>query len=177
MKNIWNYVLGFLFILGGVVLIFRPNVSFQNLVYYLGLILLITGIFKIVTSILRHDSFLLPGSFFLGGILNSLFGIILMNNKSAAVNLIPTILGIYLIISGASGLGLLINNKRYTKNIDTKMLVENILKLALGIIVMTTPIITVVFVGWVLGLILILIGVGIIFNDYRQKNVYKVKIK
>ena len=38
----------------------------------------IAEIFKIVTSILRHDSFLLPGSFFLGGILNSLFGIILM---------------------------------------------------------------------------------------------------
>ena len=177
MKNIWNYVLGFLFILGGVVLIFRPNVSFQNLVYYLGLILLITGIFKIVTSILRHDSFLLPGSFLLGGILNSLFGIILMNNKSAAVNLIPTILGFYLIISGASGLGLLINNKRYTKNIDTKMLIENITKLFLGIIVLTTPIITVVFVGWVLGLILIAIGCVIIFKDYRQKNVYKVKIK
>ena len=42
---------------------------------------------------------------------------------------------------------------------------------------MTTPIITVIFVGWVLGIILIIVGIAIIYNAYTSKNVYKVKIK
>lgn len=176
-NNFWNYVLGILFILGGIVLIFKPNFSFQSLVYYVGVVLLITGIFRVIMSIIGHESFLLPGNYFLGGALNALFGIILMINKEAAVNLIPTILGLWLIISGVSGLALVINGKRVTKQINSRYLIENILKLVLGIIIMTTPIITVIFVGWVLGIILIIVGIAIIYNAYTSKNVYKVKIK
>ena len=87
-NNFWNYVLGILFILGGIVLIFKPNFSFQSLVYYVGVVLLITGIFRVIMSIIGHESFLLPGNYFLGGALNALFGIILMINKEAAVKAI-----------------------------------------------------------------------------------------
>lgn len=177
MKNIWNYVLGVLFLLGGIVLIFNPNVSFQNLVYYVGLVLLITGLFKVITSVINKESLLLPGNYFFGGILNVLFGIILMVNKAAAVNFIPKVIGFWLIIVSASGLALVLNNKRINNELDKKVLIQNIIKLLFGIIVLTTPIITIVFVGWVLGIILIFVGIGIIYKTYAEKNVYKVKIK
>lgn len=176
-ENLWNYILGILCILGGIILIVQPNVSFQNLVYYVGLILFITGAFKAIISIVRKENFLLPGNFFLGGIFNIIFGIILMNGKAFTVNLIPRILGIWLIVVASSGIALVINGKRITNKTDKRYLMENILKLIFGIIILTTPIITVVFVGWVLGIILILVGISIIYNAYQEKNIYKVKIK
>ncbi len=176
-KKIWTYIIAILCIIGGVYLIIKPTLSFETLVYYIGLVLLLTGIIKVLASLIIKESFLLPGNYFFGGILNGLFGIILMNNKSTAVNIIPTIIGLWLIISGVSGLALILNLKRNKNIIDNNLLITNILKLILGIIVLTTPIITIVFTGWVLGLILILVGIIMIINSFKNNKIYKVKIK
>lgn len=176
-KKIWTYIIAILCIIGGVYLIIKPTLSFETLVYYIGLVLLLTGIIKVLASLIIKESFLLPGNYFFGGILNGLFGIILMNNKSTAVNIISTIIGLWLIISGVSGLALILNLKRNKNIIDNNLLITNILKLILGIIVLTTPIITIVFTGWVLGLILILVGIIMIINSFKNNKIYKVKIK
>jgi len=47
----------------------------------------------------------------------------------------------------------------------------------LGIIVLTTPIITIVFTGVILGIILIVVGIFTIINFHHNDLSYKVKVK
>ena len=176
MKNFWNYVISFLCIIGGIYFILKPNYTFSSLVYYLGLIILVIGIIKILYSLLNKENNFSLGNSFWSGIINIIFGIILMVNKQGIQSMISSILGIWLIISSTSNLVLFFNKTNRT-SVDVRYLVKTILKLILGIIVITTPIITFIFVGWVLGVILVAIGIGNLINIYQKRNVYKVKIK
>ena len=58
-----------------------------------------------------------------------------------------------------------------------KQILTNVAKLILGIIVFTTPIISIIFSGTILGIILIFVGVAIIISCVKTTNTYKVKIK
>lgn len=175
MKNYKNYIIAILLIIGGIYLVIKPNMTFQNLIFYVGLIMLIVGISKVLVSITSSLSMLMPGSYFLSGGLTALFGLILMLNKSSAVNIVPKIIGAWLIITSLSNIALYLNLNSKTK--DIKELIKNIVILFLGILCLTTPIITIIFVGYVVGLILIAAGIYMIITTYQNKNVYKVKIK
>lgn len=175
MKNYKNYIIAILLIIGGIYLVIKPNMTFQNLIFYVGLIMLIVGISKVLVSITSSLSMLMPGSYFLSGGLTALFGLILMLNKSSAVNIVPKIIGAWLIITSLSNIALYLNLNSKTK--DIKELIKNIVILVLGILCLTTPIITIIFVGSVVGLILIAAGIYMIITTYQNKNVYKVKIK
>lgn len=177
MKNYKNYIIAILLIIGGIYLIIKPNMTFQNLIFYVGLIMLIVGIPKVLVSITSSLSMLMPGSYFLSGGLTALFGLILMLNKSSAVNIVPKIIGAWLIITSLSNIALYLNLNSKTKGKDIKDLIKNIVILVLGILCLTTPIITIIFVGSVVGLILIAAGIYMIITTYQNKNVYKVKIK
>lgn len=176
-KNIWTYIMALLCVVGGVYLIINPEQSFSNIVYYVGLIILISGIFKVIASFINKQSLLLPGNYFLSGILNALFGIILMVNNNAAIKIIPIIIGFWLIINSASNLALVFNLKRSNNTLNNNLLITNILKLILGIVVLTTPIITILFTGYIIGIILILAGIYMIINLLNNKKIYKVKVK
>ena len=102
MKNYKNYIIAILLIIGGIYLVIKPNMTFQNLIFYVGLIMLIVGISKVLVSITSSLSILMPGSYFLSGGLTALFGLILMLNKSSAVNIVPKIIGAWLIITSLS---------------------------------------------------------------------------
>lgn len=176
-KKIWTYIISILCIVGGIFLLIEPVNSTTKIVYYIGLIMLIVGIFKVIASLINHNSMLLPGSYFFSGIINVLFGIILMNNTTGVTKTISIIIGLWLIFNAASNLALVLNYKRNNNTLDTTFIVSNVLKLVLGIIVLTTPILGIVFSSWFIAIILILIGIGILYNDYRNKKVYKVKVK
>lgn len=176
-KKIWTYIISALCIIGGLYLIINPQLTFTNLVYYIGLIILIIGIIKVLSALINRENFFLPGNYLFSGIINSLFGIILMTNASSTVKVIPIIIGLWLIISSASGLALILNVKRNNNTINNSLLVNHLIKLIIGIIVLTTPIITIVFTGWFLGIILLLIGIYLIVNSFPKQKTYKVKVK
>lgn len=174
MKKIWTYIIGALCILGGIVLIINPTKSLSSLVYYIGLVILISGVLGIISSIINKN-YISENSYFISGIWNAIFGIILMVNKEATIKLIPTFLGIWLIITSLSNLIVaFINRNNY---IDIKQILTNVAKLILGIVVFTTPIISIIFSGTILGIILIFVGVAIIISCVKITNTYKVKIK
>lgn len=176
-KKIWTYVIAILCILGGVYLIIKPEQSFSNVVYYVGLAILIAGILKIISSLFNKESILMPGNYFFTGVINTLFGIILMSNSHATIKIIPIFVGIWLILSGTSGLAAIINLGRNNNKFNNQDLIINIVKLILGIIVLTTPIISIIFTGWIIGIILVGTGVYLIFNSLKDRKIYKVKVK
>lgn len=175
-KKVWTYIIGILLIICGGLLIIKPERSFSQLVYYLGIAILVTGILKIIESFVNKEKLVFPQDSFINGALNVLFGIILMTNTHTTLKIIPTFIGIWLILKAIFTLGAVVNYKK-TKDINYPLLANGIIKLILGIIILTTPIITIVFTGVVLGILLIVVGVFVIINYYRNEGTYKVKVK
>jgi Uncharacterized conserved protein len=173
-KKIWTYIISALAIIGGIFLIIKPEQSFANLIYYIGIVILVTGILKLLSSLI-NKSYLIPESSVLGGIVNIIFGIILMTNASLSVKIIPTFISIWLILGSIINLLLMFKFKK--TYFSEKYLISNIFKLIIGIIVLTTPIISIIFTGTILGIILILIGLFTLFNTKKDTKIYKVKVK
>lgn len=173
-KKIWNIIIGIGLIILGIFLITKPNQTFESLITYIGVALLVVGIIKIISSIINKDRMLLPGSVIFNGIINILLGTILITTSSVTIKLISLFIGIWLIVSALGKLLFMYNLKG--EIIKYNMFVQ-ILKLVIGIIVLTTPVITSIFSGLVLGLILIVIGIWTIVNEKSEEKIYKVRVK
>lgn len=171
-KKIWTILIGVGLIVLGTFLVIDPNQTTQNLIYYLGVALLVIGILKIISGIVNKENKTYLTSTISNGVLNILLGIILMTTTTLTIKVISIFIGIYLIISSSSELLFRFNFGSIMKN---NMYVQ-IIKLILGVIVLTTPVITIVFSGLVMGIILIIIGVYTLIN-MKDDEEYKVKIK
>ena len=173
-KKHFTYLIGILLIAGGIYLVISPTKTFANIVYYAGIFVLINGLVKLLSAIINKDG-INPDSNLLGSIINIVFGIIIMNNSKAAIEIIPIFIAIWLIISAVLALGLQFKFRNYS--LDVKKFASNVCKLVLGLIVLTMPVIPIIFTGWVLGIILIIIGVFTIASYKETDSIYKVKIK
>ena len=160
-KKVWTFIIGILLIVGGLVLFIEPEQSFAKLVSFIGIILIVTGVIKVVYAFVSRDSLLMPGNVFMGGFLNSIFGLILLFNPDVTVKVISIFIGLWFISTALSSL----------------VLVTNVIKLIIGIVVLTTPIISVLFTGIFLGICLIVIGVFVLLGAKSDEKVYKVRVK
>ena len=96
-----------------------------------------------------------------------------MVNKNGTIMMLSRLLGIWLIVKSLFSLSLY-----YGSNIkDKKEIATDLIKLVLGILILTTPIVSIIFTGTVMGIICVIIGVYNFYDMYTNKSVYKVKIK
>ncbi len=170
-KRIIKYIIGLVFIVGGVMLLIKPNSGINTIISYIGAVLFATGILKILYAIF-NKVYVKDNSLF-SGIINIVFGIILLFNSEGTTKFISVLLATWLILNSVSSLFVLLN----LKNVSARLLGMNVVKLLLGIMILTTPVITWVFTGIFVGIILIFIGVYIIASYKEEKSVYKVKVK
>ena len=162
-----------LLILGGFYLIFSQSNKFSSIVYVIGLLLVIYGGIIVVYSLIDKDSLTVFGNVLFSGLINILLGIILMVNKNGTIMMLSRLLGVWLIVKSLFSLSLY-----YGSNIkDKKEIITDLVKLVLGIVILTTPIVSIIFTGTVMGIICVLIGVYNFYDMYTNKSVYKVKIK
>lgn len=162
-----------LLILGGFYLIFSPSNTFSSIVYVIGLLLVIYGGIIVVYSLIDKDSLTVFGNVLFSGLINILLGIILMVNKNGTIMMLSRLLGVWLIVKSLFSLLLY-----YGSNIkDKKEIITDLVKLVLGIVILTTPIVSIIFTGTVMGIICVIIGVYNFYDMYTNKSVYKVKIK
>ena len=168
-KRIWTYLIGILFIVSGIFFLINPSTSFTNLIFYVGLVMTLVGVLNIISSFVNKNASI-------SGILNLILGLILVFNSHVTIDFISIIFAIWLIISSLSSLFIMFNLKEKI-NFDYKILISNILKLILGIVIITTPIVTYIFTGIVLGIIFIVIGIYVIISFQSNYTVYKVKMK
>lgn len=162
-----------LLILGGFYLICSPSNTFSSIVYVIGLLLVIYGGIIVVYSLIDKDSLTVFGNVLFSGLINILLGIILMVNKNGTIMMLSRLLGVWLIVKSLFSLSLY-----YGSNIkDKKEIITDLVKLVLGIVILTTPIVSIIFTGTVMGIICVIIGVYNFYDMYSNKSVYKVKIK
>lgn len=168
-KRMFSYILGIALILFGSVFIMAPQGTFETIVLVAGIILITISSLGILRALISKNP---TYAFTIGGsIIGITFGIVLIVGRTAAVNVIPVILGLWLIITGLTAI---IYNSKIK---GSSSLLFPICRLILGIIVFAFPIIPVTFAGIFLGIILILSGATTIMNTPREEVLYKVKVK
>ncbi len=172
-KKIWTILIGIGLIVLGTFLVIDPNQTTQNLIYYLGVAFLVIGILKIISGLVNKENKAYLTTSISNGVLNILLGVILMTTTTLTIKVISIFIGIWLIISSSMQLLFSFNLGSIMKH---NMYVQ-IIKLLIGVIVLTTPVVTIIFSGLVIGIILIILGVYTLINMKEEEEIYKVKVK
>lgn len=175
MKRIIQYLIGVVCIVFGVMFIVRPEQSLEQLVFYFGACMLVVGIFKIIGSIVSRSYFLV-GYSVLGGVFTFLIGLILMINANSMLKVLPWFIGSTLIFS--SLIPLIFMFGTHSLFIHKYLLLRYIVMFILGVLILTTPIVTILFSGISFGIIAIIVGVyQFISYDDSDEVVYRVRVK
>lgn len=169
-KKLGSVILGILLIIFGLIFIISPESAFETIVLIAGISLVVYGGLKIILSLRSSNPY--ASYFVAGAIFSIIFGLILIGNQSAAIKVIPIILGFWLLISGITTLLFLIKSDS-----DKKLIIRPIFKIIVGTIAFLLPVIPIIATGIVLGIILILSGITTLVNIKDEEVVYKVKVK
>ena len=103
-SSAWRFLVGLVYIIGGLYIAFHPAFGLLTLTFVLGIILLIQGVVGIV-SFFRHRNMSGAGWLLFNAVVTLLLGLIIWwDGPRAAVWVIGTLVGINLIFSGFSRL-------------------------------------------------------------------------
>ena len=165
-----SIVMSILFVILGIILVISPESSINTIAYMLASFLLVYGTFNFI------DSFTINPIFFffqmVTSILSFLLGICVFLNPSIFESIIPIVLGIFFIISGAfsSRLSFVI------KNIDSGFilsLISSILMIICGVILIINPTGTIILITTFIGIMLIVYSISNIID----MSIFKSKVK
>ena len=98
-----DILLKWLGVLGGVAMIiigsyaiFNPEVTILSITLYIGIVLLVMGIFNIINYFQKRKENMASGWILTDGIVNIVLAIILFSNDFISVNIIPLIFSIWI---------------------------------------------------------------------------------
>jgi uncharacterized membrane protein HdeD (DUF308 family) len=149
-------------ILSAYVLAF-PAITFVTIVYVLGIVLLIVGIERVISGIFEHH----PGKSRWGsvglGILVIILALIVMAFPVGTGVFLLILLAIALLFDGIARVIHGFGNKTAGKATRAFLIAAGVIAIALSIAIMASPILGAVFIGILLAIALIIVGIQIIF--------------
>lgn len=157
-----------IFLIFGLLLVFRTEGTIHLISSAIGLILLINGGFSVI-KYFREDKNTVN---IIYGIVAILAGFVLILNPSTIVSILPFVLGIYFTISGVIKLKYALDIKNYQKSTPVFMLVMSILMIICGILFIVNPFEGAVAITKIIGIYLTIYSVLDIINCFiLRKNV------
>lgn len=165
-----SYVLGALLIAFGVLFILSPASTFANIVLFAGLVIILFSVIRILIALKSDDPYSVYS--ITGSIVGVIFGFILISNRETAIKIIPVLLGVWLLVTGITSLLFLLKS-----GANNSLITRPVLKILLGAITFSVPVLPVIATGIVLGILLVLAGVTTIVNVKDEEVIYKVRIK
>ena len=172
--TIISYITALILIIGGIFFIANPTSTTYTVIHTIGILFIVIGIINILTSIIRKYDILLPGNYLVNGITSLIVGLILSINPESTIKIFATILGVWLLFNGITYLAFSINNN---ESLTSTSSIKNIIKIFLGIIILFTPIVTVLFTSYIIGTLLVISGIYMIVDIKKNEKVYKVRVK
>ncbi len=173
-SNLSTYITALILIIGGIFFIANPTSTTYTVIHTIGILFIVIGIINILTSIIRKYDILLPGNYLVNGITSLIVGLILSINPESTIKIFATILGVWLLFNGITYLAFSINNN---ESLTSTSSIKNIIKIFLGIIILFTPIVTVLFTSYIIGTLLVISGIYMIVDIKKNEKVYKVRVK
>ena len=165
-----SIVLSILFMIIGLLLVVWPQASLDTFAYIIGGIMIIYGIYSFIDSFNINPAFCLFQM--TNSILSFLLGICIFLNPSIFESILPIVLGIFFIISGAfsSRIAYII---RGIDNSYVLSLISSVLMIICGFILIINPQITAIMITTFIGIVLIVYAI----SDVVDMFIFKSKIK
>lgn len=166
-----------LVLIKGIILIFLSFFIFGNpagtllgLALYIGISLMVTGVLLIITSISNRESDTQWGWNLAGGILDLIFGFILLSNPAVTATVLPFVVGFWMIFYGITlFVGSFGSKKEGDKNWWVNLL-GGILTVIVGYIVMSNIITGAIAITFWIGTGFMLFGIVNISIAFKMKR-------
>ncbi len=168
-SRITAYSIGFISLVAGLVLLFRPDRELQIIAIILGFLFVVSGFGQAAEAVTTHRRGTYWGLLLIRGLINFGFGLALIFWTGATVNVIVWLVGLDFVITGL--IAVVVSFMVGKEGGRGALLLEGIVTIGIGIVIMVWPNATKNVLGVVIGIGLALLGLLFLFSGYQLSKV------
>lgn len=168
-SRITAYSIGFISLVAGLVLLFRPDRELQIIAIILGFLFVVSGFGQAAEAVTTHRRGTYWGLLLIRGLVNFGFGLALIFWTGATVTVIVWLVGLDFVITGI--LAIVVSFMIGKEGGRGALLVEGIVTVGIGVVIMAWPEATKNVLGVVIGIGLTLLGLLFLFSGYQLSKV------
>lgn len=168
-----NMISSIIFLILGLLLVFKTEGTINLISSIIGCILLINGGFSTIKYFKENDNKVN----IIYGIVAILAGFILILNPTTIVSILPFVLGIYFTVSGIIKLKYALDIKNYQRRTPVFMVIVSILMMVCGVLFIINPFEGAVAITKIIGIYLIIYSVLDIINSITLRKDMDIIIK
>lgn len=167
-------IVGLILIVVGILMMFNPTISYLFLSSIIGIVIFISGVSNLALATNFHHIITSKMWIFISGIVEILFGFILIFSLSISATILPIILGIWILYKGVNMIG--ISDDMNIMEIPGSgwTLLMGIMTIICAFIALSQPLIfgTEAVVVWI-SIALIMLGIALISYSLQLKKMHK----
>ncbi len=172
-RNWWiSLLVGLLFIILGIVLVFWPAVSYVALSIMFAVLMFLSGIMEIVFAATNRRVLTSWGWYLAGGILDLILGLILIFMPVLSMEVLPFVLAFWLMYRGFTALGYSMDMQRYGHSNWGWILAFGILAILCAFGILWRPVIGAVALVYLVAFTLMIIGILRIMLAFDLRNLH-----
>ena len=168
-SRITAYSIGFISLVAGLVLLFRPDRELQIIAIIIGFLFVVSGFGQAAEAVTTHRKGSYWGLLLIRGLVNFGFGLALIFWTGATVTVIVWLVGLDFVITGI--LAIVVSFMLGKDGGRGALLVEGLITIAIGVIIMVWPTATTNVLGIVIGIGLTLLGLLFLYSGYQLSKV------
>jgi uncharacterized membrane protein HdeD (DUF308 family) len=160
-------------IICGLLLLLLPDFTLTTASIFIGSVLLIYGVFKLVEAIRFNSYFGLFGLHLITSMVPAVLGVILILQPRITASILPFIMGIILMIYGIAGIEKSISLKQWGYNDWWLNLIVAILTIIFGLVAVINPFETATALIMAIGAMLMVVGISNLIQYFAGKHKWK----
>ncbi|MEY3511864.1 MAG: hypothetical protein RL486_529 [Actinomycetota bacterium] len=168
-SRITAYSIGFISLVAGLVLLFRPDREDSIVAIIIGFLFVVSGFGQAAEAVTTHRKGSYWGLLLIRGLINFGFGLALIFWTGPTVLVIVWLVGLDFVITGL--LAIVVSFMIGKDGGRRGLLIEGLITIAIGIVVMAWPEATTSVLGVVIGIGLALLGLLFLFSGYQLSKV------
>ncbi len=167
-------IVGLILIVIGILMMFNPTISYLFLSSIIGIVIFISGLSNLALATNSHHIITGKMWIFISGIVEILFGFILIFSLSISATILPILLGIWILYKGINMIG--ISDDMNIMEIPGSgwTLLMGVMTIICAFIVLSQPLIfgTEAVIIWI-SISLVMLGLALISYSLQLKNMHK----
>lgn len=167
-------IVGLILIVIGILMMFNPTISYLFLSSIIGIVIFISGLSNLALATNSHHIITGKMWIFISGIVEILFGFILIFSLSISATILPIVLGIWILYKGINMIG--ISDDMNIMEIPGSgwTLLMGVMTIICAFIVLSQPLIfgTEAVIIWI-SISLVMLGLALISYSLQLKNMHK----
>ncbi|MDR1678388.1 MAG: DUF308 domain-containing protein [Prevotellaceae bacterium] len=165
-----SLILGILFVGLGVAMMFTPGLTYVTLSLLFSVFIFAAGIFEIIFSVSNKDTLSGWGWYLAGGIIDLLFGILLLAIPELSLAIIPFLLAFWFMFRGFAAIGFSIDLNRVGSHNWGWYLVFGILAIICSIVILFHPSVGALASVYIAAFAFVFIGIFRIMLAFELKH-------